>query len=218
MHCVGFRGESRQIQVGKILCLGQNYPEHAKEMRGAVPEAPVIFLKPSTALLHDGGTVLAPPATEELHHEVELVLLIGKEGRNIPSGDGLQYVGGYGVGLDMTMRDVQREAKKKGEPWSVAKGFDTSAPVSAFVRKETVRDPGNLLLSLKVNGTLRQHSSTGKMMFGIDRIIAYLSGIFTLEPGDLVFTGTPEGVGKVVAGDVLDAEIERVGTLHVSIG
>jgi len=217
MRTVGIRGSSQRIEVGKILCLGKNYPDHAKEMREEVPQVPVVFLKPSSALLCDGGTVIVPPLTKELHHEIELVLLIGRQAKNLPVPDAFKYIAGYGVGLDMTMRDVQREAKKKGDPWSVCKGFDTSAPVSEFVRKEEVRDPRCLDISLKVNGTIRQHSNTRNMMYGIEQTVAYLSGIFTLDPGDLIFTGTPEGVSRVVSGDLLDAEIESVGSLHVSI-
>jgi len=218
MHSVTLRGSGRTIQVGKLLCLGKNYPDHAKEMNEEVPSAPVVFLKPSTALIPDGGEVIVPSLTHELHHEVELVILIGREGRNVPIERAIEYILGYGVGLDMTMRDVQREAKRHGEPWTVSKGFDTSAPVSQFAPREEIPDPHALGISLKVNGAVRQQSNTRNMIYRIDRTIAYLSGIFTLEAGDLIFTGTPEGVGPVVSGDALEAHITSVGTLNVRIG
>jgi acylpyruvate hydrolase len=212
-----FCGERDHIAVGKILCLGRNYPEHAKEMKAETPTTPVVFLKPSTALLDDGGIVLIPPFSSELHHEVEMVVAIGRPGKNIPRASALDHVAGYAVGLDMTLRDVQSEAKKKGLPWSVAKGFDTSAPVSEFVRPSKVRDPHNLAITLRVNGELRQSSSTKNMIFTVTDIIAYLSTVFTLEAGDLIFTGTPEGVGPARPGDSLTAELESVGSLTVGV-
>jgi len=217
MALVEFRDSDRKVQVGKIFCVGRNYAAHAKEMHAETPEAPVIFLKPPTAILHNGGEVVLPPFSQELHYEVEMVVLMGREGKNISQKVARTFVGGYAVGLDMTLRDVQAEAKKKGLPWSVAKGFDTSAPVSSFVEPERVPDPHALDISLKVNGVVRQHANTREMMFSIDEIIAYISSIFTIEPGDLIFTGTPEGVGQVVSGDRLEAALESVGTLQVSV-
>lgn len=217
MGLVEFRGSEKKILVGKIFCLGRNYAAHAKEMNTETPEAPIIFLKPSTAILHEGGEVGAPSFSKEVHHEVEMVVLIGREGRNISRERALDFVSGYAVGLDMTLRDIQADAKKRGLPWSVAKGFDTSAPVSKFIEKEKVRKPHNLDISLKINGQLRQHSNTRNMIFTIEEMIEYISSIFTLEAGDLIFTGTPEGVGEVVSGDRLEAELESVGTLHVSM-
>jgi 5-carboxymethyl-2-hydroxymuconate isomerase len=212
-----FCGDIGHIEVGKILCLGRNYPEHAKEMRAETPSTPVVFLKPSTALLEPGGIILIPPFSSQLHHEVELVVAIGTGGKNIPRESAMNHVGGYGVGMDMTLRDVQSEAKKKGLPWSVAKGFDTSAPLSELVRPDAVRDPHNLAISLRVNGQVRQSSSTKHMIFSIPEIIAYLSTVFTLEAGDLIFTGTPEGVGPARHGDTLTAELESVGSITVGV-
>ncbi len=217
MALVEFRDSRRKVHVGKIFCVGRNYAAHAKEMRAATPEAPVIFLKPPTALLHNGGKIVLPPFSQELHYEVEMVVLIGREGKNIPTTNARAYVGGYGVGLDMTLRDVQTEAKQKGLPWSIAKGFDTSAPVSSFVEPECVPDPHALDISLKVNGAIRQHANTREMIFSIEEIVSFISSIFTIEPGDLIFTGTPEGVGRVVSGDRLEAALEFVGTLQVSV-
>ena len=214
---IRFRGSSERIRAGKIVCLGRNYESHAREMNTDFPTEPLVFLKPSTALIQSGESVIIPKISRDLHHEVEMVLLLGKKGRNVGKGDALRYVSGYGVGLDMTLRDVQAEAKKKGLPWTVAKGFDTSAPVSEFVQAEKVPDPHNLDIMLRVNGQLRQSSNTRNMIFRIGDIIAFTSSIFTLEPGDLIFTGTPDGVGSVVVGDELEAELESVGTLRVSI-
>ena len=217
MALVTFRDSEKKIVVGKILCLGRNYVAHAKEMNSETPEAPVVFLKPSTAILHDGGRVVIPPFSAELHHEVEMVVLIGMQAKSVPRDHALDYVSGYAVGLDMTLRDVQAEAKKKGLPWSVAKGFDTSAPISRFVEKSKIREPHHLDISLKVNDNVRQQSNTSKMIFSIGEMISYISSIFTLEAGDLIFTGTPEGVGQVGPGDRLEAELESVGTLRVSV-
>ena len=217
MKTVSYRDSTTSVPVGKILCLGRNYAKHAEEMSSEVPETPVVFLKPSTALLSSGQKVSIPSFSSEMHHEVELVVLMDRSCRNISEDSAYQYIGGYGVGLDMTLRDVQTEAKKKGQPWSVAKGFDSSAPVSSFVGKEHVADPHALLLSLEVNGEIRQQSSTGNMIFRIDAIVAYLSSVFTLEAGDLIFTGTPEGVGPVYSGDVLEAELKDVARCRVEI-
>jgi len=208
-------GES--LPVGKILCLGRNYPEHAREMKAEVPSTPVLFLKPSTAIVYDGGSVVIPPLSSDVHHEIELVVVIGRDGRDIREPEAMGHVAGYAVGLDMTLRDVQAEAKKKGLPWTVAKGFDTSAPLSAAARRDAVRDAGALALELRVNGTLRQQGNTAAMILGVPAIIAYCSTLFTLEAGDLIFTGTPEGVGRVTHGDRLDARIAGVGTLTVGV-
>lgn len=217
MKTVAFRGSAQEIPVGKILCLGRNYAAHAKEMNAETPTSPVVFLKPSTAIVHDGELVVAPPISRDLHHEIELVVMIGKEGKDVQREYAMEHVSGYAVGLDMTLRDVQAKAKKGGMPWSIAKGFDTSAPVSAFIPAREVSDPHSLDIALRVNGKVKQHSNTRNMIFRIEQVIAYCSSLFTLEPGDLIFTGTPEGVGKVNPGDELEAKIESVGKLRVHI-
>ncbi len=211
------RFQDREIPVGKILCLGRNYAQHAKEMSAPVPEMPVVFLKPSTALVKDGCSVRVPSISKELHHEVEMVVMIGKIARGIDVSTAMEHIAGYGVGLDMTLRDIQAAAKKEGLPWTVAKGFDTSAPVSTIIDRKSVRDPHNLRLTLKVNGETRQSSNTMNMIFRIENVVSYLSFLFTLEPGDLIYTGTPEGVGPAASGDLLEAELESVGTLRVRI-
>jgi 2-keto-4-pentenoate hydratase/2-oxohepta-3-ene-1,7-dioic acid hydratase in catechol pathway len=217
MTTVSYRETKRSVPVGKILCLGRNYAKHAREMGSETPETPVVFLKPPTAIPKAGEKVKRPGFAQEMHHEVELVVLIGRSGKEIRKERAFDHVGGYGIGLDMTLRDVQARAKEKGLPWSVAKGFDTSAPVSSFVRKEVVPDPHNLTLSLQVNGSVRQHSNTRNMIFGVDHLISYLSTVFTLEEGDLIFTGTPEGVGPVHSGDVLEATLEDFARCRVEI-
>ncbi len=217
MYCIRLKGVREPIPVGKILCLGQNYAAHAREMKSEIPSRPIVFLKPSSAIISDGETMTAPDFSHEVHHEVELVVLIGKNGKNISRESAPEYIGGYGVGLDMTMRDVQREARNTGQPWTVAKGFDTSAPLSEFVPRTSIPDPHSLSIRLSVNGKERQNANTQDMIFRIDEIISYLSSIFTLERGDLIYTGTPEGVGTVIRGDILRAEIESIGSLTVHV-
>jgi len=207
----------KKYAVGKILCLGQNYAKHAKEMGAAAPSSPIIFLKPSTAIIENGDDIVLPKISNDVQHEVELTVLIGKQGRNISQSEAFSYVAGFGIGLDMTMRDLQKEAKAAGNPWSIAKGFDTSAPLSPFISRAQAGDPNTLELVLRVNGKERQHSNTSNMIYKIDYIIAFLSSIFTLEEGDVIYTGTPEGVGKVVAGDVIEAEIPGIGKLRHSV-
>lgn len=217
MAILSWRNSEKTFRVGTIYCLGRNYADHAREMNSPTPEKPVVFIKPSSAVIGDGGTVEVPTLSGDVHHEVEMVVAIGRGGRNIPRDQAFTHVAGYAVGLDMTLRDVQSRAKKEGLPWTVAKGFATSAPISTLVEKSTVPSPQNLTIALAVNGRIRQKSSTSKMIFPIDDVVSYLSTIFVLEPGDLVFTGTPEGVGSVVPGDRLEAELESVGTLRVGV-
>lgn len=214
MRTVPIRNTGTGVNVGKILCVGRNYAEHAKEMNAEVPEFPVVFLKPPSALLLNGEPIIRPKISKSLHHEVELVVVIGMEGKNIPLSEARSHILGYAVGLDMTLRDVQAEAKKKGLPWAIAKGFDTSAPLSEIIPSASLPDPSNVELVCKVNGAVRQRSSTRNMIFPVDRLISELSTIFTLEPGDLIFTGTPEGVGEVVDGDTIEAEL--VGFTRIS--
>ena len=213
---IHFAGSDHSMRAGKIICLGRNYTDHAREMQAEVPTTPILFLKPPSALLDDGGVIRIPSFSTDMHHEVEMVVLIGWGGTDIPASQAMDHVSGYAIGLDMTLRDVQAEAKKKGLPWTVAKGFDTSAPVSTFVSKSAVPDPHHLDIRLSVNGTVRQQSNTNNMIFSIEAMIAYISSVFTLEPGDLIFTGTPEGVGPVQPGDTLTAELQHVGSLTVS--
>lgn len=210
-------GQNEAMRPGKLLCIGRNYAAHAAEMKSDVPTTPMVFLKPSTALVPDGGVVRLPPQSSDVHHEVELVVAIGTGGKDIAEAEALRHIAGYAVGLDMTARDVQAAAKKKGHPWSVAKGFDTFAPLGALVPASAIADPQDLTIALRVNGTLRQEGHTADMIFSVAPLIAYCSAIFTLEPGDLIYTGTPEGVGPVEAGDVLEAEVAGLPTLRVTV-
>lgn len=217
MKTVKLLPSGKEFRLNNIYCIGKNYADHAKEMGGDVPKEPVIFLKPTSAVIADGKEIVIPAMSSNVHHEVELTVLIGKGGKNIAQTDAMNHVAGYGVGLDMTMRDRQSEAKKAGNPWSVSKGFDTSAPLSPFVAASSVSDPHALEIILNVNGSVRQHSNTKHMIFRIDVLISYLSSIFTLEEGDIIYTGTPEGVAQVVAGDRLEASIPGVGTIHHTV-
>ncbi len=206
-----------RYRPGKLLCIGRNYARHAAEMKSDVPSQPMVFLKPSTALIGSGDTVVIPPQSSEVHHELELVAVIGKGGKNIPAGDALEHVAGYALGLDMTARDVQQKAKDKRHPWSVAKGFDTFAPLGEFIPTDGVADVQDILLRLTVNREVRQEGSTADMIFPVADLIAYCSTIFTLEPGDLLYTGTPEGVGPVSDGDVLNATADGFPTLSIRV-
>lgn len=207
----------RSVKPGKLLCIGRNYAKHAAEMKSSVPTQPMVFLKPSTALIGSGETIVLPPHSADVHHEVELVIAIGKSGKNIDEDTALSHVAAYAVGLDMTARDIQAKAKQKGHPWSVAKGFDTFAPLGGFVPASDVSDPQSLAIRLSVNGEVRQAGQTVDMIFSVAHLIAYCSTIFTLEVGDLIYTGTPEGVGPVVDGDTLVAEIDGFPALTVDV-
>jgi 5-carboxymethyl-2-hydroxymuconate isomerase len=205
------------FSIGKILCIGRNYSEHIKELGNAPPEAPVIFIKPASSVIGEGEAIVIPPYSHDCHHEAELALLIGRQGKDIPVDRAMGYIAGYGVGIDLTLRDVQGELKKKGLPWEIAKGFDTSCPLSAFVEASDVADPQNLQIRLTVNGEIRQDGNTSRMIHRIPAIISHMSGSFTLEPGDVILTGTPAGVSRIVPGDTLVAEIPGVATLRVSV-
>lgn len=205
------------VSPSKILCIGRNYAEHIRELGNETPDAPVIFTKPATSVIGDGGTIVIPPYSKDCHHEAELAVLIGTTGKDIPAERALEHVAGYGVAIDLTLRDVQAELKKKGLPWDIAKGFDTACPLSAFIPAERVADPHDLRIILTVNGETRQDGSTSLMIHTVREIISYLSGIFTLEPGDVILTGTPAGVSAIAPGDELVAEIPGVARLRVSV-
>lgn len=203
--------------IGKILCIGRNYADHIKELGNEMPERPVIFMKPASSVIGEGEQIIIPSYSSECHHEAELAILIGTGGKDIPVGEAMQHIAGYGVAIDLTLRDVQAELKKKGLPWEIAKGFDTACPLSAFVPAASVAAPQDLRITLSVNGEPRQDGSTALMIHRIPELLSYLSSIFTLEPGDLILTGTPAGVGPIKSGDHLVAEISGVGKLSVSV-
>ena len=203
--------------VRRVFCVGRNYAAHAREM-GHDPdrEPPFFFSKPADALVTGGADMPYPTITADLHHELEQVVAIGKGGADIAETEALGHVWGYGVGLDMTRRDVQGEAKKLGRPWDMGKGFDHSAPISDLVPAEGI-NPGKGLIELKVNGKVRQSSDLDQLIWSVPEVIAYLSKLVRLEPGDLIFTGTPEGVSACVRGDVLEGVVASVGTVRTKI-
>ena len=203
---LAIQGASARFPVHRIYCIGRNYAEHAKEMGSAVDKsAPTFFLKPADAVVPGGGDVPYPPGTRELHHEVELVAALSAGGIDLSEADALACVHGYAVGLDLTRRDLQAEAKKRGGPWDTAKGFDASAPVSEIVPIARLGHPRTGRLWLEVNGERRQDADIADMVHGVGEIVALLSRLFELRAGDLVFTGTPAGVGPLVPGDRFEA-------------
>lgn len=207
-----------RFSVRRIYCVGRNYAAHAAEMGHDAREAPFFFMKPADAVLPDQAVMPYPSATKDLHHELELVVAIGKRGRNIPVDKALDHVFGYAVGLDMTRRDLQAEAKNKGRPWDMAKGFDCSAPCAAIHPVDAVGHIASGEIELKVNGKVRQHSDINMLIWSVAETISQLSSLVELFPGDLIYTGTPEGVGPVVTGDVLEGRIEGLGSLTITIG
>jgi len=217
MHQVRIKGSDQVYSVGKIVCLGRNYLEHIRELGNPVPDRAVIFCKPASSIVPDGGAIRIPAYSNDCHHELELAVLIGKTGQQITREQALEHVAGYAVALDLTLRDVQSELKAKGLPWEIAKGFDTSCPLSDFAPKSAVENPNNIHLTLKVNGELRQSGTTAQMMRSIEDIIAEVSTFYTLEAGDIILTGTPAGVSRLQSGDQLLGEIEQVGTLRVRV-
>lgn len=210
------RGGS-DVPVGKIIGLVRNYAKHAREMGEPAPSRVTWFLKPSTAVLAGGGTVRLPKESGNVHHEVELAVVIGQRGRRVPPERALEHVLGFAVCLDMTARDLQDELRKEGEPWDLAKGFDTFFPISEVVPAQDFGDPHEKHLVLRRNGQVVQFGHTGDMLAKVPDIIAQVSAVTTLERGDVIATGTPEGVGPVRAGDHLVAEVEGVVRLEVSI-
>ena len=207
--------------VHRIYCVGRNYVEHAIEMGHSGREAPFFFMKPADAVLPiaEGtvGQMHYPTLSKSLHHELELVVAIGTGGRDIPAAQALQHVWGYAVGLDMTRRDLQTEAKKLGRPWCIAKGFDESAPIGPIRRAEECRLDADTVIALDVNGKPRQASTLGKLIWSVAEIIEHLSKAWELAPGDLIFSGTPEGVAAVEVGDTLSGRIDGVGSLELKI-
>jgi len=201
----------------KIICIGRNYADHAREMKNEVPSTPVFFMKPETSLVTGNRPFFLPGFSEDMHHEVEVVLKISRKGKNIEEKEALRYFGKIGLGIDFTARDLQHEARKKGFPWEIAKGFDHSAPVSKFLPVKRFNDIHNLSFRLDVNGKTVQEVNTSRMIFSFEAIIAYVSGFVTLNRGDLLFTGTPAGVGPVTAGDRLEAYLDRIKMLDFRI-
>ena len=192
----------------KIICIGRNYAEHAKELNNAIPTEPVFFMKPDTALLKDSEPFYYPDFTKDLHHEIEIVLKINKVGKHIDEQFAHKYYDEIGLGIDFTARDLQAKAKEKGLPWEKAKAFDASAPIGKFVSKASLGNLNDISFELKINGESRQIGNTKDLLFSFDQVIAYVSKFVTLKVGDLIYTGTPEGVGPVKIGDKLQGYIK----------
>lgn len=201
----------------KILAIGRNYAEHIQELKNEQPSEPVIFMKPDTALLRNNAPFYYPDFSNNIHYEVELILRIGKEGKNIEEKFANKYFDGVGIGIDFTARDLQDKAKEKGLPWTLAKGFNGSAPVSEFIPPDQFPDLKNINFSLTINGEERQKGNSDQMLFGFSQIISYISKFILLKKGDIIFTGTPQGVGKVNMGDRLEAFIENKKLLEIEV-
>lgn len=213
-------------KLSKAVCIGRNYADHAKELGNIVPTHPMFFIKPRSSVLQPGTGPILRPKGIELHYELELAVVIEKKLQNcnpntIDSKKALEYIAGYALGLDLTARNLQSQAQIKGNPWSAAKGFDTFLPLSNLITKEKIPDPHNAELKLLINGKVRQNDSTCLMIFKIPHLLAYISNIMTLEPGDVLLTGTPKGVGEIFPGDKLHGELivnsKIVGELDVEV-
>ena len=217
MKTAHIKNSKEEYAIGKIVCVGRNYAEHAKELGNEIPDKPVLFLKPASALIFSGGEIIHPEYGNELHHEVELVLLIGETVKKANKAESEKAIIGYGVGLDMTLRDVQNELKKKGNPWTLAKCFDTSIVISDFVFQKDYQLKPDEKLELNVNGVIKQSDTLKSMIFNPVEIVEYISSVMTLEKGDLIFTGTPAGVGKVNRGDKLEAKLGEIADLFCTV-
>lgn len=197
-------GSACNLPVGKVVCVGRNYAAHARELGNEVPEAPILFLKPNTAIVPLGPDFAIPAGRGECHHETEITVLIGKPLHNADVAEVKAAIAGYGLGLDLTLRDLQNELKKKGHPWEVAKAFDGAAPLAPFIQPEAFGDITKTSFTLKVNGDVRQQGHSEDMITAVIPLIEYISRIFTLLPGDVIMTGTPEGVAALKSGDKLE--------------
>ena len=214
-------GLQERFPVNRIYCVGRNYEDHAKEMGFTGREPPFFFLKPANTLVvvesGQTGSMPYPSLTKNFHHEIELVVAIGKGGKNIKAADALKHVYGYAIGLDMTRRDLQNEAKKTGRPWCIGKGFDHSAPIGPITRAEQAGDVEKAEIYLQVGGVDRQRSNVSKLIWNIAESIEHLSAAWELQPGDLIYSGTPEGVAAVVSGDTLVGGVTGLETLRIKV-
>jgi fumarylpyruvate hydrolase len=214
-------GKAERFPVHRIYCVGRNYEEHAKEMGFTGREPPFFFMKPADAVLvvnaGETGDMPYPSLTKNLHHEIELVVAIGKGGKNIQAADAMSHIYGYAVGLDMTRRDLQNDMKKQGRPWCIGKGFDHSAPIGPITPAALAGDVAHAEIYVQVNGQDRQRSSVSQLIWNIAETIEHVSAAWELQPGDLIYTGTPEGVGAVVAGDTMVGAVSGLGELKVRL-
>ncbi|MDR3468522.1 MAG: fumarylacetoacetate hydrolase family protein [Xanthobacteraceae bacterium] len=216
---VAIAGESARFPVRRIFCVGRNYAAHAREM-GKDPdrEPPFFFTKPADAVVYSGATIAYPPETRNFHYEIELIVAIGREGFEIRREDALAHVFGYGVGIDLTRRDLQFEARDKGRPWDWGKAFDQSAPIAPLHRVTDGVHPARGRIWLAVNGAVKQDADLAELIWPVPDIIAIASRSMVLKPGDLIMTGTPAGVGAIVAGDKVTGGIDGLGTIEITIG
>ncbi|MDA5194724.1 fumarylacetoacetate hydrolase family protein [Govanella unica] len=210
-------GRAERFPVARVFCVGRNYEAHVREMGADTREAPFFFMKPASAVVEDGARIAYPPRSADVHHEIELVVALGSGGVNIPVTEALGHVFGYGVGLDLTRRDLQGEMKASGRSWEIGKVFDGAAPVSAIRAKSEVPSVAEGRISLEVNGQLRQDGNLHELIWSVEEVIAELSTYFTLQPGDLIFTGTPAGVGPIARGDRLTGKVDGVGSLTITV-
>lgn len=208
----------KTMPVGTMYGIGQNYDKHAREMGSNLKRGEkIIFIKPPSSYVPDGGVIILPKISNEVHHEVELVVVIGKECKNIGKENAWNYIAGFSIGIDATLRDLQKYAKEKGLPWAIAKGFRTSAPISKVVPIENVpQNKNDFEFELKINGETRQVGNTLDMIYSVEELIEFLSSVYDLEPGDIIFTGTPEGVGKLYDGDILKATLHGFVDLSIT--
>ncbi len=222
-----FINSGERLAVQNVYCVGKNYIDHIKELdspeiKSEIPKEPIIFLKPNTSVVSSSTEIKIPEfkgkkISGDLQNEVELVVIIGKDGINITQEKANEYISGYAVGVDFTLRDIQSEFKKKGLPWTLSKGFIGSAPVSEAVLSGELGNPENLNISLKINGELKQNANTSQMIFKVGYVVHYISSVFGLRKGDLIFTGTPAGVTRLNSGDFVEAEIEKIGKLEIKV-
>lgn len=208
-----------KLRLGVIYGIGQNYAKHAREMGSTLARGEkIMFIKPTACYVPDGGAIELPDYSNDVHHEVELVVVIGKYAKNISKEEAWDYIAGFGIGIDATLRDLQKQAKEKGLPWAIAKGFRTSGPISKIVPiTEFPRNKNDFEFELKINGEVRQVGNSVDMIYSVEELIEFLAQIFSLEPGDVIFTGTPEGVGKLNKGDKLHAELFNYVSLDIDI-
>jgi len=222
------KNSSETLRVNNVFCIGKNYADHINEIvipgiKNEIPSEPVVFLKPTTAIVGEGSVITVPELngikiSNDIQNEAELVLVIGTDCESATEENAMEYILGYAVGIDFTLRDIQTECKKKGKPWAVAKGFRGSSPVSDIILAEQAGNVQDLNIKLQVNEELKQSGNTSQMIFSVKFIVSYLSKIFGLRKGDLIFTGTPAGVASLKTGDVVHAEIQNIGELNVTIG
>jgi 2-keto-4-pentenoate hydratase/2-oxohepta-3-ene-1,7-dioic acid hydratase in catechol pathway len=203
--------------VTRIFCFGLNYLDHIRELSNTLPEKPVVFMKPASCLVAPGKKIHFPKHGKDLHHEVEIVVRIGREGKAGNENEALSFIDSLAIGLDLTLRDIQNELKAKGQPWEVAKAFDQSAPIGNFIPYSESIDLHNISFGCKVNGVQRQKRNTGNLVISIAELLVELSKIWTLHPGDLMYTGTPSGVGSLKIGDTIEVESDLLGSFSWTI-